>query len=52
MSEPIDLPSDDYAPPMDDWTDRDGPIYWPQNPRWPGWQKNSNFEWMKRALRA
>ena len=52
MSGPVDLPSDDWVEPRDDWMDRDGPIYWPQNPRWPGWQKNTNFDWMKRQLRG
>ena len=45
-----DLISDDYVPPRDDWMKRGGedngliPIYQPQNPRWPGWQKNTSWE--------
>lgn len=49
---PIDLPSDDYAPSMDDWMSREGPIFQPQNPRWPGWQKNTNWNWASRLLTA
>jgi len=47
-----DLTSDDYVPPRDDWKDRDGPIYQPQNPRWPGWQKNTNWNWASQMLTA
>lgn len=53
-----DLPQDDYYPPMDDWMGKDPrtgepvPIFQPQNPRWPGWQKNTNWNWMARALRS
>ena len=53
-----DLISDDYVPPRDDWMKRGGedngliPIYQPQNPRWPGWQKNTSWEWASRMLTA
>lgn len=51
-----DLPSDDYVAPRDDWMMRgDGelvPIYQPQNPRWPGWQKNTNWNWASKMLTA
>ena len=49
-----DLPQDDYVPPRDDWMMRgDGglvPIYQPQNPRWPGWQKNTSWNWASQML--
>ncbi|AZS06583.1 minor tail protein [Mycobacterium phage JacoRen57] len=53
-----DLISDDFVPPRDDWMQRDDytgelkPIYQPQNPRWPGWQKNTNWEWASQMLTA
>lgn len=53
-----DLASDDYVPPRDDWMQRNPntgekqPIYQEQNPRWPGWQKNTNWEWASQMLTA
>lgn len=53
-----DLTSDDYVPPRDDWMMRGGPgeglvpIYQPQNPRWPGWQKNSSWNWASEMLKG
>lgn len=48
-----DLLSDEYVPPRDDWMGRGGkPIYWPQNARWPGWQKNTNFQWLTNGLKG
>lgn len=53
-----DLTQDDYVPPRDDWMQRNDstgelqPIYQPQNPRWPGWQKNTNWEWATQMLTA
>lgn len=49
---PTNLIADDYVPPRDDWMDRDGPIYTPQDPRWPGWQKNTNWSWASKRLTA
>jgi hypothetical protein len=50
-----DLTSDDYVPPRDDWMYRGNsgqlePIYQPQNPRWPGWQKNTSWNWASAML--
>lgn len=51
-----DLPYDDYVPPRDDWMKRPDtggplePIYQPQNPRWPGWQKNTSWSWASSML--
>jgi hypothetical protein len=52
MADPVDLGSDDYQPPRDDWNNRKGPIFWPQNPRFPGWQKNTSWDWAHRKLTA
>lgn len=53
-----DLIGDDYVPPRDSWMERGGehnslqPIFQPQNPRWPRWQKNTNWDWASQQLTA
>lgn len=53
MAGPVDLPSDDFVPNRDDWKRGQGkPIFWPQNTRFPGWQKNTSWDWAARKLTA
>lgn len=53
-----DIISDEWVPPRDDWMGRNpltgelAPIYQEQNPRFPGWQKNTSWSWASDMLTA